>query len=109
MVVLRDLRQPEIVLINGNPTKITEFHEAIAKIGFTDIDGFQMHRLLKDESVRLSLFTGEDFLNLILHINDCEDLVHNLEKSHVSSHKSQENCSFIKILVDKPSNSKQTL
>lgn len=105
MIVSRDLHQPDIATINGHPQKINDFHKTIAKIGFTDIDGFQMHRLLKDESVRLSLFTGEDYLNLILHVNDCEDLVHNLEKSHVSCHKSARKLLQFTALVDKPTNS----
>ena len=61
------------------------FHQSVGSLGFVSLDGFQLHRLLKEEIVRLCHFTGDDQWNLILKVNECEELVHVIETKHVSS------------------------
>lgn len=61
-----------------------KFYQAIASLGYINIDGFHMHRLLHNEILRLSLVTGSDLWNLILKVNDCDDLLEVNEIKHVS-------------------------
>jgi hypothetical protein len=43
-----------------------------------------MHRVLNEEIIRLSHFTGDDLWNLVAKVNDSEDLIEVISKKHVS-------------------------
>lgn len=75
LVIERDLQKPNQVLVNESVMNINAFHQAIASFGYITIDGFQLHRLLKNEINQISCFSGENLWNLVTGLFNSEGLV----------------------------------
>ena len=84
LILVRNLQQPNLILINGKSLDVTDFHQMISSLGFITMENFQMHRLLVNEIVRLKHFTGNDLWQLVLKMNESEDLIQFIGKKHVS-------------------------
>lgn len=91
MKLKRNLEEPNLIYINGKCLKLEHFHNTTARLGFTNIDGFHMHRLVEEEISKMCHFSGDDLWSLVSGLCTSMDLVKAIEMKHVSLITSKRN------------------
>lgn len=83
MKLIRQLKDPRRVLVNGKKVEIAAFRKVTASLGMIRNDNFSVNMLLETELNRIKHTSGEDLWQIIAKVINCRELIEILEtKQH---------------------------